>query len=108
MLSASEMSHLLRPVLGHVLQEQEGLVDVPPLLTLILESPGQDAHDLLEALWIVGLLCDLCPQSAHTSRSHQDLEHVFRCSRDTCVVLRPEPVKQRSYAQHAGAEALLR
>ena len=60
-------SHLLRSVLGHVLQQEQRLVHMPPLLPLVLETPGDDAHDLLVVLQLVGGLRDLCDTLASGS-----------------------------------------
>lgn len=60
-------SHLLRAMLGHVLQQEQGLVYMPPVLRLVLKTPGDNAHDLLVVLQLVGGLRDLCEGLASSS-----------------------------------------
>ena len=56
--------HLLRSMLGHVLQQEQRLVNMPPVLPLVLKTPCNNAHDLLVVLQFVGGLGDLCKRLA--------------------------------------------
>ena len=45
--------YLLRTVLAHIFQEQQGFVDMSPRLALALQSSSNDAHDLFVVLIVV-------------------------------------------------------
>ena len=66
--------HFLGPMLGHELQQQQRLVDVAPVLLLVLQTPRNDAHDLLVVVNVVGSLCNLCRQGAARG-SHDFISH---------------------------------
>lgn len=51
-------------MLGHELQEQQGLVDVAPALPRVLQPPRNHTHDLLVALHIIRRLGNLCTRTS--------------------------------------------
>ena len=51
---------LLRAVLGHVLQQQQAFVNMPPVLALVLQPARQHAHYLAVVLDVVCRTSDLC------------------------------------------------
>ena len=67
MFGTADESHLLRSMLGHVLQQEQRLVHMSPFLPLVLKTPGDNAHDLLVVLQLVRGLRDLCEVSASGS-----------------------------------------
>ena len=52
--------HLLWSMLAHVLQEQQGFINMSPGLALTLQPPGYHSHYLLVILIVVGSLGDFC------------------------------------------------
>ena len=58
----SRQPHFLGAMLGHELQQQKRLVDMAPVFLLVLQTPRNDAHDLLVVVNVIGSLCNLCRQ----------------------------------------------